>query len=148
MDFNTSKTLGGVGALLLFIGVLPFVNSYGIVPLIGVILLLMGFRGMAEYYREARIFNNVLYGTVIGIVGVVIFVSVMFMAMLGFLAEILPGWNRDWASLSQLNPADISSNLDFSAIGPFVATILLALVVLFVCVLAVSLCFRKSLGIL
>ena len=40
MNLETSKLLAGIGALLMFIGVIPFVSHYGIIEIIGVILVL------------------------------------------------------------------------------------------------------------
>jgi uncharacterized membrane protein len=150
MNFETSKNLGGVGAILLFVSVLPFIGTYtfGILGLVGLILLLIGMKGLAEYYREAGIFNNALYGTITGIVGAVVFVAILITAVLGFMSKIIPTWNGDWTSLGQINPADISTNVDLSTIGPFVAAILVAVVVLFVFVLVVALLYRKSLNLL
>ena len=41
MTFESSKTLGGIGAILMFIGVFPYINYFGIIPLIGAILVLV-----------------------------------------------------------------------------------------------------------
>jgi uncharacterized membrane protein len=38
MQIETSKTLGGVGAILMFLGVIPFISYYGIIELVGLIL--------------------------------------------------------------------------------------------------------------
>ncbi len=150
MNFETSKNLGGVGAILMFVSVLPYVGTYtfGVLGLVGLILLLIGMKGLADYYREAGIFNNALYGTITGIVGGVTFVTIIFTAVLGFISDIIPSWNEDWASLGQINPADISTNIDLSTIGPFLAAILVAFVVLFVFVLVVAILYRKSLNLL
>lgn len=150
MTFESSKTLGGVGALLLFIGFIPPLGGYtfGVLPLVGLILLLVGMKGLADYYREAGIFNNVLYGTVAGIVGVVVFAAALFTSLVGFLTEIFPNWNGDWTSITQLNPEDISTNIASSNILPFVASILISFVILFVAVLIVALFYRKSLELL
>jgi uncharacterized membrane protein len=44
MDIATSKNLGGVGALLLFVGALPWIAPYGwILSLAGIIMALLGF---------------------------------------------------------------------------------------------------------
>ena len=70
MNFYTSKNLSGVGAILVFVSflALPFSTAFGgFVALIGLILMLIGVKGLADYYREAGIFNNVLYGTIAGI---------------------------------------------------------------------------------
>jgi uncharacterized membrane protein len=148
MNFESNRIVGGIGALLLFIGVIPMVNQFGIVSLIGAIMVLIALRGFASYYREAGIFNNALYGTIMAIVGVVVSVAVVIAAALGFISTFIPGWNGDWTSLSQLNPADINTNVDFAALGPFLAAILLALVLLFVFVLVVAFLYRKSLNML
>ncbi len=148
MNFETSKNLGGIGAILMFISVLPYLSTYtfGLLGLVGFILLLVGMKGLADYYREAGIFNNALYGTITGIVGGVAFVAIIFTAVLGFMSNIVPSWNGDWASLGQVNPADITTNIDLSTIGPFLAAILVAFVVLFVFVLVVAILYRKSLN--
>jgi uncharacterized membrane protein len=150
VNFESSKTLGGVGALLLFIGFIPQLGSYtfGALPLVGLILLLVGMKGLADYYKETGIFNNVLYGTVAGIAGVVVFAAVLFTSLVGFLTKIFPTWNGDWTSFTQLNPADISANIVSSNIWTFVAEILIAFVILFVTVLIVALFYRKSLELL
>lgn len=150
MSFESSKTLGGIGALLLFIGFIPFVSDYtfGILPLIGLILLLAGMKGLADYYREAGIFNNALYATIAGIVGAIIVAAIFLITVIGLVEVIVPGWSGDWTTLGQINPADINANIDFSKIAPFLASMLIALVVLFVIVLVVAILYRKSLNIL
>ena len=65
MTLESSKNLGGVGALLIFITLpllfLPRVGGFALIlPLIGTILLLVALKGFADYYREAGIFNNAL----------------------------------------------------------------------------------------
>ena len=105
MNFETSKSLGGVGAILLFISPLTGILtgfSTGIIGLIGLILLLIGAYGLAQYYRESGIFNNMLYGTIVGIIGGVVAVIAAVYAAIAllpdFLYKVYPGWNGDWAS--------------------------------------------------
>ena len=63
MTLESSKTLGGIGAILMFIGVLPFIQLlWVIVDIIGAILVLVALHGLANYYKEAGIFSNALYG--------------------------------------------------------------------------------------
>jgi len=80
MSLESNRTLGGVGAILLAI---PFLN------LIGIILVLIAMKGMAEYYNDDDIFKNALYGFIFGIVGVVALVVVIFMSIVG-LAVVSP----------------------------------------------------------
>ena len=147
MDIATSKNLGGVGALLLFIGVLPWIAPYGwALSLVGLILVLMGFKGFADYYKEAGIFNNALYAVIVGIVGVVAVAAVVVIGMAGFLTAI--GFNMaDWAnaaSWSSIDPTTIS----FDVVMQFLVYVVVALVVAFVFVLITAILLRKSLGLL
>ena len=74
MTLESNKILGGVGAILLAI---PFGN------LIGIILLLIAMKGIADDYNEPDIFKNTLYGFIFGIVGVIALVAVILMFVLG-----------------------------------------------------------------
>jgi len=80
MSLETNKTLGGVGAILLAI---PFTN------LIGIILVLISIKGMADFYNDENIFKNALYGFIFGVVGVIALVAVVLMLLFGF-ATISP----------------------------------------------------------
>ena len=149
MNFETSKNLGGVGAILIFVSVLLSYASVfsGAVSLVGLILVLIALKGFADYYNEAGIFNNALYGVITVIVGGVVTFGVAFIALVDFLSEL---------GLSFANVADWSAELTaidwttvgFSIIGNFIAYILLALVVLFVFVIITAILLRKSLGLL
>jgi uncharacterized membrane protein len=80
LSLETNKALGGVGAILLAI---PFAN------LIGIILLLIAMKGLADDYNDDDIFRNALYGFIFGFVGVIALVAVIIMLILGF-ATISP----------------------------------------------------------
>ena len=147
MDIATSKNLGGVGALLLFVGALPWIAPYGwILSLAGLIMALIGFKGFADYYNEAGIFNNALFAVIAGIVGVVAVAAVVVIGAAGFLTAI--GINiADWtnaASWSAIDPSTIS----FEVIMQFLVYVVVALVVAFVFVLIAAILLRKSLGLL
>ena len=80
MSLESNKTLGGIGAILLAI---PFLN------LIGIILVLIALKGMADYYNDEEIFKNALYGFISGFVGSVALVAFILMLVFGF-ATISP----------------------------------------------------------
>jgi uncharacterized membrane protein len=80
MSLESNKTLGGIGAILLAI---PFLS------LIGVILVLIAMKGVADYYDDDDIFRNALYGFIFGIVGVTALVAIILMFAFGF-ATISP----------------------------------------------------------
>jgi len=83
MNFETSKMLGGIGALMMFIcGLVTFFNGLagGIIALIGLILVLISLNDLANFYKSRAIFNNALYGVIATIVGVVVAIAVAFFA--------------------------------------------------------------------
>jgi uncharacterized membrane protein len=153
MNFETSKNLSGVGAILLFAS--PIVGAAtgfatGVLGLIGFILLLIGAYGLAQFYREAGIFNNILYGTIVGIVGGVVSVVVAVWAAITMLPDLLdklyPGWNGDWTNLPNVTPD--TSHLTVSDFSPFVGIIFAVFVVVFVVTIIVAIFYRKSLSLL
>jgi len=150
MEFETSKNLSGIGAVLMFISVIPYISGYtfGLVGLAGLILLLLGMKGLADYYQESSIFNNALYGSIVGIVGGVTFVAIIIYAAFGLMTNLLPNWKGDWTNIPQINPSEITANIDLNVILPFVSIVLLALVLLFVFVVVVAILYRKSLNTL
>ncbi len=73
MSLESNKTLGGVGAILIAIG-----TFFPILSLIGIILVLVAMKGLAEYYNQDDIFENALYGFIFGIIGIVAAVALFF----------------------------------------------------------------------
>ena len=153
LNFETSKNLGGVGAILMFIGfVLPAATGgFGLLlPLVGLILVLIGLKGFADYYNEASIFNNFLYGTIAGVAGVVVagiaFVFAVFSMLENFLYTVFPTWDGNLSSLSGLAP-DVSA-IDPFALMPFLTAFLVILVILFFTAIIVAIFMRKSLNTL
>ena len=150
MNFETSKNLGGVGAILLFVGfIMPFLQFFGsVLSLIGVILVLVALKGLADYYNEAGIFNNFLFGTIAGIAGIVVaglaFITVVFTMLADLLYDFFPTWDGEWATLPGLTP-DVTA-IDPMAIMPFLTAILLVLVILFFTALIVAIFMRKSMN--
>jgi len=152
MDLGTSKNLGAVGALLVFITPLASMVPYGgILGLIGLILLLIGLKGLADYYQTGGIFNNALYAVIVAIVGVVAAVGTAVVAFFTILAAL----GIDLANLANLNPTTLSSELiaqlmNFAS-GTFITLItavVVILVILLVFAILAAFFFRKSLSLL
>jgi uncharacterized membrane protein len=155
LTLESSKNLGGVGAILLLVGTLPYLSSYsfGILALVGLILILVGLNGLANVYKERGIFNNSLYGLIAGIVGVVIAVVVLFVAVLSslvdFLQEIYPSWNGDWSTISSLSGmTPNTSNITMSSIVSLLGGLLSVFVVLWIFVIIWAFFARRSLKML
>ncbi len=150
MLIETSKLLGGVGALLMFIGILPYINYFGIIELIGLILVMVALYNLASHYRETGIFNNALYGLIIAIVGGAISIATVIIAVLtsltDFLHTLFPDWNGDWTALSGLTPN--ISNITLDSIMPFLTGIFVMLIIFWVSSIIATFFVRRSLGTL
>jgi uncharacterized membrane protein len=148
MTLDSNRILGGIGAILLFIGLIPYGEpSTGIIALVGLILLLVALYGLANYYKESGIFNNSIYGIIAAIVGAVIAGVVVVVSVLtnlkNFLYQIYPGWNGDWSKLSGMTPT--TSNITWSAVQPLLEGLILALVVLWIFIIFATFFARRSL---
>jgi len=144
MTLESSKTLGGIGAILMVIGPLASVYT-GVIGLVGLILVLVAFNGLADYYKERRIFNNVIFGVIAAIIGGVIAVAVVVTAaidMLPVLGIHISNWT-DWTALQNFNWQGFTN---WSALAPYVAAIVGALVVLFVFIVVAAIFLRRSLN--
>jgi len=150
MSIETSKILGGVGALLMFIGIIPYINYFGAIELVGLILVMVALYNLASHYRESGIFNNALYGLIIGIIGGVISIAAVIIVVLpsltDFLYTIFPDWNGDWMALSGLTPD--TSNLSLDNIMPFLAGIFAVFIILWISSIIAAFFIRRSLGTL
>jgi uncharacterized membrane protein len=134
MTLESSKTLGGIGAILLFISVIPFIQYIWIVGLVGIALILIALHSLSNYYNAKGIFRNAIYGIVVGIVGIVTAVVVAIAAILAnlsnikdFISTLYPGWNGDWSTLSGLTPD--TSNITSTDILPFITGIILVVII-------------------
>jgi uncharacterized membrane protein len=125
MILETARTLGGVGALLLVVSGLTFfahVLLGSLLGFIGIILLLIALKGMADSFNDGRIFSNGLYSLITLIVGAVAFIAALIASVLFFITN-LPDWvrpyvnARDWQGLvaalrsQAMNPASFGSFL-------------------------------------
>jgi uncharacterized membrane protein len=150
MNLKTSKTLGGIGAILMVISVLPYISQFGIIGFIGEILVLVALYGFARAYKESGIFNNALYGILAGIVGVVLAVVIGIAVVLpnitDFLLKLFPSWNGDWQTLSSLSGMiPNTSNIGFADIIPFITAAILVIVTLWVFGIIATFFVRRSL---
>lgn len=142
MSFETSKVMGEIGALFLVIS--PFAGSINTaLGLVGLVLLLVAFNGLADYYGDRGIFKNVGYGIIIFIVGIVITVAIIGIAAAGALTEI---------GLEMVNFTDPTAwqeidvnNINLDTLAPYLAAMAAALVIMFVLTVVAAYFIRKSL---
>jgi uncharacterized membrane protein len=151
MNLETSKNLGGIGAILI---VIAFIGAFGyplagLLGLIGLILLLIGTKGLADHYSEQGIFNNALYAIILIIVGVVAAVGIFLAIALPTIAEDLPslGVNAsDWTAFSQDLSTVMQNFTDVSVIFRLIAAGITALIALFIFLVVSAFLYRRSLG--
>ena len=66
---DSSKSLAGIGSILLILSFIPYAGV--VLGIIGAILLLVGIKGLASYYKDNQIYENALMGVVFLIIAVV-----------------------------------------------------------------------------
>ena len=150
MTLELSKTLGGIGAILMFIGIFPYISYFGIVELIGAILVLAALYSLGNYYKDSGIFNNALYGIMAGIVGAVSAVAIGIAVVLpnikDFLITIFPDWNGDWSTihlLSGMTPN--TSNIGIGDVIPFISAAIVIFLILWIFAIIATFFVRRSL---
>ena len=122
MSIESNKTLGGIGALLVAIGfIVP------ILSLVGIILVFIALKGIADSYGESGIFQNALYGIFFLIIGAIAGAVVILGAFFGI------GW-----TVGTLDVTNISN------IWGFISAIIVGVVVIFVFYLLSAIFFKKT----
>jgi len=149
MTFESSKNLTAFGFLLIVIGAaLGFaVDFSGILSLIGIILLLIGLKGLANFYKEEGIFNNALYSIIIAIVGCVVGVGVIAISAVSALADLGIDWANieDWANIGT-DLGTIFADINLSTIATLLGALLAGLIILWVFMIISMYFLRKSMN--
>jgi uncharacterized membrane protein len=90
---ESSKTLAGVGSILLILSMVPYAGA--VLGIIGIILLLIGIKGLASYYQDNEIYQNSLTGVIFYIIALiaaavaVVALVVGFASIIGFVVGII-----------------------------------------------------------
>lgn len=155
MTIESSKTLGGIGAILLIL--FPFTSWWasgfsGIIGLAGAILVLVALNGLANEYRDRRVFNNALYGVILIIVGAAIAIAIFVIVAFGILSVLgihVSNWmdpNAVQSAFQNFNPLNITFDID--ALAPYIGAAAVAVIVLFLCLVFSAVFIRRSLNTL
>jgi len=149
MTFESSKNLSAAGALLIVIGaVAGFVWSFsGILSLIGIILVLIGVKGLANFYKEQGIFDNTLYSMITIVVGCVAGVGVIAASAVAALADLGINWANieDWANIGT-DVATVFADFDLSVIAALLGALLVGLIILWVAFIISMYFLRKAMN--
>ena len=145
MTLETSKILGGVGSLLMVLT--PFFGTYtAVLGLIGLILVMVALKGLADHYGEKGIFNNALYGVILAIIGIAVSIAIIVITAIGFLSALGIDLSTVWSDPTVLSNINWEELMTLDAIWPYIAAILGSFVLLFVFVVVASIFLRKSLN--
>lgn len=148
MTFESSKNLSGVGAILIVIGSLGFAVQYaGILALIGIILLMIGLKGLADFYKEGGIFNNALYAVILTIVGVVVAIATILVTALAVLFDLGIELSNvtDWTTFGNELANRFTNFTNFGALWTLLGALIAGVIILFVFAIIAALFFRRSL---
>ena len=124
MTIESNRTLGGVGAILMIIGVISSLFSlfryifpdsagalafagigsvFGILSFVGFILFLVAMYGFSKDYNDHRIFNYLLYGIIITIIAAVVTAVIFFIVLLSNFVSLFPSFSSSAPSSTQIS---------------------------------------------
>ena len=131
-NLSNAKVFGGIGALLMLIGV--FVSTFGLLFIVGLVLVFIAIKYIADETKDKKIFDNFLYFFICHIIAVVVGVAITLYSL---------------SSIDIFNIQELASNItDFSSFwetfGTFVTGCLISLVIAWILVIIGSLFLRKS----
>ena len=105
----------------------------------------MAAHGLADYYKERGVFNNMLYAVIILILGAVIAVFVLVFGAISAFAELGYDFTSgDWEAFGRMLSQGVPWT-DVGALWGFLVAGIAALVVLFIFSILAAVFFRKSL---
>lgn len=132
-----AKIFGGIGALLMLIGVIP--QTFGILGLIGFILVFIAIKIIADESKDKDIFNNYLYSFILVIIAVVVAMAILLMT---FTSVGGIEFFTDLQNLAMSNPTD--PMVIFDEIAPMLTGLIAALVVFWIIMIVSVIFLRKS----
>jgi uncharacterized membrane protein len=136
-SLSNAKIFGGIGALLMLIGVIP--QTFGILGLIGFIMVFIAVKIIADQSKEKDIFNNYLYSFILVIIAVVVAGAILLMT---FTSVGGIQFFMDLQNLAMSNPAD--PMVIFDAIAPVLTGAIAALVIGWIILIVAVIYLRKS----
>jgi uncharacterized membrane protein len=140
----------------MLIGLIPYAEPYlGVLAFVGFILILIGLRGLAGYYKQDGIFDNALYGFIAAIIGVVAAVATALYVIFDtstltkLLQDIYPSWNGSWSTIGSLGTmTPNTSNIPTSDILSALGAIFAVFVILWIFLIVSAFFDRRSLKML
>ncbi|MEM4297158.1 MAG: DUF996 domain-containing protein [Nitrososphaerota archaeon] len=131
-----AKILGGVGSLLMVLSIIP--NTGPVLYIVGLVLVLIAVKQIADILKEQRIFNNVLTSVILGIVGLAVGAAVGF-------AGFFSLFRFDIMDLGRLGRDGFFGLFTRGQLLGFAITFIIALVVVWIFLIVSSVFLRRGL---
>jgi len=125
MYLSQAKTFGGIGAILSLVGAF----SYGILTIVGIVLILIAVKYIADAFRNDDIFKNYLISFILR------FVSI-FIAIVSFIAILGVDTLFKWRHINEIEKSIGAAHIVFA--------LLVALIILWVIFLVASIFLKRS----
>ncbi len=134
-DLKNAKILGGIGALLMLVGwIIPTAGF--LIVLVGLVLLFLGVKNIAEETKDNSIFNNYLYYFICTFISIIVVFAVLFytFATVGGIAYL-----TSFESVDMTNPSAV-----FDYISPFLVGCAVAFLIGWIFVIIGAFYLKKS----
>jgi len=116
-SFSSSKILAGVGSII-----------YG--SIIGIILVLVGMKGLSEYYKDSRIYNGLVIGIILLIIGTVLPIAggvILLFGIVGGIGFIGSSYNGYYSGYGGFD-----GDLGIGAVGASLILLVVGVVICFI----------------
>jgi len=132
-----AKILGGIGSILMLL--LPVPRAGWIITFVGLILVLVAVKYIAEEIKDHSIFNNFLLAFITVIVGVVVAIFVIIISYFSF------GVGIDWTEFQNVTSMpQFYQMMQTKGVMSFFTSIIAGLLVLWITLIIASYFLRKS----
>ena len=91
LKLSQAKTFGGIGSILVLLSIVPYAGF--ILGILGLVLVLIAVKYISDEVKDPKVFRNMLYSVLIGIIGTVIASFTVFGALftMGFTIGVIGG---------------------------------------------------------
>ncbi len=129
--------LGGIGSILMLL--LPVPTAGLIVAFVGLILVLVAVKYIADEIKDHKVFNNFLLTFIIVIIGVVVAIFMIVISFFSFGAGI------DWTNFQNVTSMpQFTQMMQTNGVVPFLTSIIAGLLVLWITLIFAAYFLRKS----
>ncbi len=134
---SQAKMLGGIGSILMLL--LPVPTAGLIVAFVGLILVLVAVKYIADEIKDHKVFNNFLLTFIIVIIGVVVAIFMIVISFFSFGAGI------DWTNFQNVTSMpQFTQMMQTNGVVPFLTSIIAGLLVLSITLIFAAYFLRKS----